>query len=67
MPAQFKAAIKDALLNVRKDAAVVAGYKQWYVDPVTEYPTLKLKNTDQLFNGLRDAAKLLKLDLSKMK
>ena len=67
MPAQFKAAIKDALLNVRKDAAVVAGYKQWYVDPVTEYPTLKLKSTDQFFNGLRDAAKLLKLDMSKMK
>jgi phosphonate transport system substrate-binding protein len=67
LPPQFKAAVKQALLNVRNDSVLVAGYKQWYVDPVTEYPTLKLKSVDQFFNGLRDAAKLLKLDLSKMK
>ena len=56
-----------ALLDVKKDPALVASYRQWYVDPVTEFPTLKLKNTDQFFNGLRDAARLLKLDLSKLK
>jgi phosphonate transport system substrate-binding protein len=67
LPQQFKAAIKTALLDVRKDSAVVAGYRQWYVDPVTEYPTLKLKSVDQFFNGLRDAARLLKLDLSKLR
>jgi phosphonate transport system substrate-binding protein len=67
LPPQFKAAIKTALLDVRKDSAVVAGYRQWYVDPVTEYPTLKLKSVDQFFNGLRDAARLLKLDLSKLR
>jgi ABC-type phosphate/phosphonate transport system substrate-binding protein len=67
LPPQFKAVIKTALLDVRKDPAVVAGYRQWYVDPVTEYPTLKLKNVDQFFNGLRDAARLLKLDLSKLR
>lgn len=67
LPPQFKAAIKSALLDVKKDPSLVAGYRQWYVDPVTEFPTLKLKNTDQFFNGLRDAARLLKLDLSKLK
>jgi phosphonate transport system substrate-binding protein len=67
LPPQFKAAIKTALLDLRKDPAVVAGYRQWYVDPVTEYPTLKLKNVDQFFNGLRDAARLLKLDLAKLR
>jgi phosphonate transport system substrate-binding protein len=67
LPSQFKAAIKTALLDVRKDPAVVAGYRQWYVDPVTEYPTLKLKNVDSFFNGLRDAARFLKLDLTKLR
>jgi len=66
-PVQFKAAVKDALLKVRQDAALVAAYKEWYVDPVKEYPTLKLRNTDQFFNSLRDAARLLKLDLTKLK
>ena len=67
LPAQFREALKSAVLDVRKDPALVASYKQWYVDPVVDYPTLKLKNTDQFFNGLRDVARLLKLDLSKMK
>jgi phosphonate transport system substrate-binding protein len=61
---QFKSAVKDALLAVRQDPALIAAYRQWYVDPVSEYPTLKLKSTDQFFGGLRDAARLLKLDLS---
>ncbi|MFC1464744.1 MAG: phosphate/phosphite/phosphonate ABC transporter substrate-binding protein [Candidatus Brachytrichaceae bacterium NZ_4S206] len=67
LPAQFKAAVKDALLAVRKDPALVAAYRQWYVDPVVEYPTLRLKNIDAFFNGLRDAARLLKLDLTTMR
>jgi phosphonate transport system substrate-binding protein len=67
LPAPFKQAIKTALLDVRNDSATVAGYKQWYVDPVTEFPTLKLKSVDQFYNGLRDAARLLKLNLSSMK
>ncbi len=67
LPAQFKAAIKTALLDIKKDPKLVASYRQWYVDPVTEFPTLKLKNVDQFFNGLRDAARLLKLDLAKLK
>ena len=57
LPEQFKGAVKTALLNVRKDPALIAGYKQWYVDPVVEFPTLKLKSVDSFFNGLRDAAK----------
>ena len=64
---QFKEALKTAALKLRENAAVVAGYRQWYVDPVKEFPTLKLKTVDSFFNGLRDAARLLKLDLSKLK
>jgi phosphonate transport system substrate-binding protein len=67
LPPQFKTAIREALLDVRKDPAVVAGYKQWYVDPVKEYPTLKLKGVDQFYDGLRDAARFLKLDLTKLR
>lgn len=67
LPQQFKDAVKQALLNVRKSPALVASYKQWYVDPVAEYPTLKLKSVDGFFNGLRDAARFLKLDLTKLK
>jgi phosphonate transport system substrate-binding protein len=67
LPPQFKAAIRTALLDVRKDPALIAGYRQWYVDPVAEYPTLKLKNVDQFFDGLRDAARFLKLDLAKLR
>jgi len=59
--------VKSALLAVRNSPALVAAYRQWYVDPVTEYPTLKLKNIDSFYNGLRDAARLLKLDLSSMR
>jgi phosphonate transport system substrate-binding protein len=67
LPAQFKTAMKDATLKLREDAALVAAYRQWYVDPVKEYPTLKLKNVDSFYNGLRDAARLLKLDLSTLR
>lgn len=67
LPQQFKDAVKQALLNVRKSPSLVANYKQWYVDPVVEFPTLKLKSVDSFFNGLRDAAKFLKLDLTKLK
>jgi phosphonate transport system substrate-binding protein len=66
-PAQFKTAVKSALLKVREDAALVGAYKQWYVDPVKEYPTLKLKSIDSFYGVLRDAARLLKLDLTKFK
>lgn len=67
LPQQFRDALKKAVLEVKNDSALVASYKQWYVDPVAEFPTLRLKNIDQFYNGLRDVARLLKLDLSKMK
>jgi phosphonate transport system substrate-binding protein len=67
LPAPFKTAIKAALLKVRDDAALVGAYKQWYVDPVKEYPTLKLRSIDAFFGVLRDAARLLKLDLTKLR
>jgi phosphonate transport system substrate-binding protein len=67
LPPQFKTAMREALIDLRKNPGVVAGYKQWYVDPVKEYPTLKLKNVDQFYDGLRDAARFLKLDLAKLR
>ncbi len=67
LPPQFKTAIREALLDVRNNPGLVAAYRQWYVDPVKEYPTLKLKTVDQFFDGLRDAARFLKLDLTKLR
>jgi hypothetical protein len=53
---QFKEAMKHASPKVQEDAALVAVNHPWYVDPVKEYPTLRLKNPDSFYNGLRDAA-----------
>jgi phosphonate transport system substrate-binding protein len=67
LPPQFKQAVRAAALSVKDDPALVAGYRQWYVDPIAEYPTLRLRSVDQFYNGLRDAAKFLKLDLTKLR
>jgi phosphonate transport system substrate-binding protein len=67
LPAQFKAAVKSALLKIREDNQLVAAFRQWYADPIVDYPTLKLKSVDSFFNPLRDAARLLKLDLTKLR
>jgi phosphonate transport system substrate-binding protein len=63
MPATFKQAVKDALLGMKDDAALVATTRYWYADPHQE---LGLKTLDAFYNPLRDIAKLLKLDLKEL-
>jgi len=60
LPESFKKAVKDALLAMKDDAAVVDKTRSWYVDPTS---SLGLKNLDAFYNSLRDIAKLLNLDL----
>ena len=64
LPASMKKAIKDTLLSIKDDPEMVAAYRQWYVDPSV---ALGLKSLDQFYDPLRDIAKILNLDLKKMK
>lgn len=64
LPASLKAAIKSALLEIKDQPAIIAKINEWYVDPAQE---MGLKNLDAFYNPLRDAAKLLNLDLKAMK
>jgi phosphonate transport system substrate-binding protein len=64
LPASFKAELKAALLDVKNRPEIIAKINEWYVDPTQEF---KLKNLDNFYDILRDAAKLLDLDLAKMK
>jgi phosphonate transport system substrate-binding protein len=60
LPADLKAAIRDALLAMKDNPELVTKAKRWYVDPHAErgLPTL-----DAYYNPLRDIAKMLDLDL----
>jgi len=64
LPASFKAELKAALLDVKNRPEIIAKINEWYVDPTQEF---KLKHLDNFYDVLRDAAKLLDLDLKKMK
>ena len=60
LPESFKAALKDALISMKDDPAVVQDARRWFVDPTKE---LGLKKLDNFYDPLRDIAKLLNLDL----
>ncbi|MGE3856783.1 MAG: phosphate/phosphite/phosphonate ABC transporter substrate-binding protein [Dehalococcoidia bacterium] len=63
LPATFKKAVKDALLEIKDKPEMVGTLRYWYVDPHEE---LKLQTLDAFYNPLRDIAKLLKLDLKEL-
>jgi phosphonate transport system substrate-binding protein len=63
LPESFKAAVKDALLDIKDNSELIAQTKRWYLDPTSE---LGLETLDQMYNPLRDAAKLLDLDLREL-
>ena len=63
LPESFKLAVREALLGIKDDPAMVAAYKQWYTYPVED---LGLESLDQYYNSLRDIAKLLELDLKEL-
>lgn len=60
LPQSFKDAVRDALLAIKDDPALVEQTRYWYEDP-TE--SLGLERLDHFFNSLRDIARLLDLDL----
>jgi phosphonate transport system substrate-binding protein len=62
LPASFKQAVKDALLNIKDETELVTLYKRWFVDPTADSAI----NLDQLYNPLRDVATLLDLDLKEL-
>lgn len=63
-PATFKNAVKAALLTTKDNADYIAASSGWYVDPTAQF---KLKRLDNFYDPLREAAKLLNLDLKSMK
>jgi phosphonate transport system substrate-binding protein len=63
LPESFKAAVKQALLDMKDRPDMVTTMKRWYVDPTQEFG---LQTLDQFYNSLRDIAKLLNLDLKEL-
>ncbi|MBX3015651.1 MAG: phosphate/phosphite/phosphonate ABC transporter substrate-binding protein [Caldilineaceae bacterium] len=63
LPDSLKTAVKDALLAIKEDDALVTELASWYVDPSAD---LGLESLDQYYNSLRDIAKLLDLDLKEL-
>lgn len=63
MPESFKKTVKDSLLGMKDDPALVGTLRYWYADP---HESLGLKTLDAFYNPLRDIAKLLKLDLKEL-
>jgi phosphonate transport system substrate-binding protein len=63
LPESFKAAVKQALLDMKDRPDMVTTMKRWYVDPTQEFG---LQSLDQFYNPLRDIAKLLNLDLKEL-
>jgi hypothetical protein len=56
--------VKESLLDIKDNPEMIAKTARWYVDPSDE---LGLEHLDHYYNGLRDIAKLLDLDLHEMK
>ncbi len=63
LPESFKTAVREALLNIAKDEALVKELGRFYMDPIKANPNLK--SVDELFNPLRDIARNLNIDLTK--
>ncbi|MBX3085965.1 MAG: phosphate/phosphite/phosphonate ABC transporter substrate-binding protein [Anaerolineae bacterium] len=64
LPESFKKAVKDALLAIKDDPELVAKLGNWYVDPAATDTSLKA--TDNFYDGLRDVAKTLGLELKSL-
>jgi phosphonate transport system substrate-binding protein len=63
MPESFKAAVKQALLEIKDQPEMIAATGSWFVDPSKE---MGLTTLDQFYNPLRDIAKLLNLNLKEI-
>ncbi len=63
LPQSLRDAVKEVLLSTKDSAEYIAVKKSWFVDPSAE---MGLKHLDNLYDPLRDLAKILDLDLTKM-
>lgn len=63
LPESFKAAVKDAILDIQNDEYMITAMGRWYLDPAEE---LGFAHLDQYYNSLRDIATLLDLDLKEL-
>lgn len=63
LPADLKAIIREAVLSTPRDAEFIRTAKKWYVDPSVE---LKLRDIFAYYDGMRQMATLLDLDLSRL-
>ncbi len=61
LPQSFKTAVQEALLGISNDPELIVALERYYVDPTA---FLGLDSLDNLYDGLRDTADLLGLDLS---
>jgi phosphonate transport system substrate-binding protein len=64
LPATLKAVIREALLSTPEDPAFIRAAKKWYIDPSVE---AKLPDIFAYYDNMREMAKLLDLDLTRMK
>jgi phosphonate transport system substrate-binding protein len=64
LPADLKAVIRQAVLSTPRDPEFIRAAKKWYVDPSVE---LKLPDVFAYYDGMRQMATLLDLDLSRLK
>jgi phosphonate transport system substrate-binding protein len=62
LPESFKDAVRDVLLDLINDRETVVEFQRFYVDP---REALGIEEIDEMYNGLRDAAELLGLDLNR--
>lgn len=64
LPKDLKALIREAVLSTPRDPEFIREARRWYVDPSVG---LELPNIFSYYDGMREMAKLLDLDLSRMK
>lgn len=67
LPASLKQAIKDALLATPQNPEFIATTGRWFVDPTITDPAFQhMEHLDEMYNPLRELAKLLDLDLKEL-
>jgi phosphonate transport system substrate-binding protein len=64
LPADLKETIRRSLLSTPGDPEFIRAAKRWYVDPAVD---LKLPNIFTYYDSTREMAKLLDLDLTRLK
>jgi phosphonate transport system substrate-binding protein len=64
LPADLKARLREALLDTARHPELVPTLRRWFVDPA---PAMGLANLDALYEPVREVARVLELDLQKVR